>query len=213
MKVLTFFKFFGFIIIFLTTILLPLSLLDSSLEDISKELINWSGENKIFNSILVISALTADVFLPVPNGLTNTLAGAILGFYLSIPIIWIGLTLGSLIGFAIGKYAAKPFAKKLLSKEDLERSEEISKKFGIGILLIARPAPAFAEISTVAAGLAGMKTITFLLVMIFSNLLISVVYAFIATAAITNQSASLVFIGIAVIPLFFWLVAKKYFKN
>ncbi len=211
MKVLTFFKFFGFLIIFLTTILLPLSLLDSSLEDISKELINWSGENKIFNSILVISALTADVFLPVPNGLTNTLAGAILGFYLSIPIIWIGLTLGSLIGFAIGKYAAKPFAKKLLSKEDLERSEEISKKFGIGILLIARPAPAFAEISTVAAGLAGMKTITFLLVMIFSNLLISVVYAFIATAAITNQSASLVFIGIAVIPLFFWLVAKRYF--
>ena len=211
MKVLTFFKFFGFLIIFLTTILLPLSLLDSSLEDISKELINWSGENKIFNSILVISALTADVFLPVPNGLTNTLAGAILGFYLSIPIIWIGLTLGSLIGFAIGKYAAKPFAKKLLSKEDLERSEEISKKFGIGILLIARPAPAFAEISTVAAGLAGMKTITFLLVMIFSNLLISVVYAFIATAAITNQSASLVFIGIAVIPLLFWLVAKRYF--
>ena len=103
MKVLTFFKFFGFVIIFLTTILLPLSLLDSSLEDISKELTNWSGENKIFNSILVISALTADVFLPVPNGLTNTLAGAILGFYLSIPIIWIGLTLGSLVGFAIGK--------------------------------------------------------------------------------------------------------------
>ena len=211
MKVLTFFKFFGFVIIFLTTILLPLSLLDSSLEDISKELTNWSGENKIFNSILVISALTADVFLPVPNGLTNTLAGAILGFYLSIPIIWIGLTLGSLVGFAIGKYAAKPFAKKLLSKEDLERSEEISKKFGIGILLIARPAPAFAEISTVAAGLAGMKTITFLLVMILSNLLISVVYAFIATAAITNQSASLVFIGIAVIPLLFWLLAKRYF--
>ena len=211
MKVLTFFKFFGFVIIFLTTILLPLSLLDSSLEDISKELTNWSGENKIFNSILVISALTADVFLPVPNGLTNTLAGAILGFYLSIPIIWIGLTLGSLVGFAIGKYAAKPFAMKLLTKEDLERSEEISKKFGIGILLIARPAPAFAEISTVAAGLAGMKTVTFLLVMILSNLLVSVVYAFIATAAITNQSASLVFIGIAVIPLLFWLVAKRYF--
>ena len=211
MKVLTFFKFFGFVIIFLTTILLPLSLLDSSLEDISKELTNWSGENKIFNSILVISALTADVFLPVPNGLTNTLAGAILGFYLSIPVIWIGLTLGSLVGFAMGKYAAKPCAMKLLSKEDLERSEEISKKFGIGILLIARPAPAFAEISTVAAGLAGMKTVTFLLVMILSNLLVSVVYAFIATAAITNQSASLVFIGIAVIPLLFWLVAKRYF--
>ena len=91
----------------------------------------------------------------------------------------IGLTLGSLIGFAIGKYAAKPLAKKILSQEDLERSEEAAKKFGISILLIARPAPALAEISTVAAGLAGMKWSTFLTVMIVSNLLIAVVLSLI----------------------------------
>jgi uncharacterized membrane protein YdjX (TVP38/TMEM64 family) len=155
--------------------------------------------------------LAADVFLPIPNGVTNTFAGAILGFYLSIPVIWIGLTLGSVIGFAIGKYAAKPLAKKILSQEDLKRSEEAAKKFGVSILLIARPAPALAEISTVAAGLAGMKWSTFLTVMIISNLLISVVYAFIGTAALNSQSASIAFIGIAVIPFLFWLLAKRYF--
>ena len=160
---------------------------------------------------MVIFALAVDVFLPIPNGVTNTLAGAILGFYLSIPIIWIGLTLGSIIGFTIGKYAAKPLAKKILSQEDLARSEEAAKKFGVSILLIARPAPALAEISTVAAGLAGMRWITFLAVMIISNLLISVVYAFIGTAALTGQSASIAFIGIAVIPFLFWLLAKRYF--
>ena len=119
--------------------------------------------------------------------------------------------MGSIIGFAIGKYAAKPLAKKILSQEDLERSEEAAKKFGISILLIARPAPALAEISTVAAGLAGMKWSTFLTVMIVSNLLIAVVYAFIGTAALTSQSASIAFIGIAVIPFLFWLLAKRYF--
>ena len=87
----------------------------------------------------------------------------------------------------------------------------MAKKFGISILLIARPAPALAEISTVAAGLAGMKWSTFLTVMIISNLLIAVVYAFIGTAALTSQSASIAFIGIAVIPLLFWLLAKRYF--
>ena len=179
--------------------------------DLTNEFIEWSGKNQFLNSILVIFALAADVFLPIPNGVTNTFAGAILGFYLSIPIIWIGLTLGSIIGFAIGKYAAKPLAKKILSQEDLERSEEVAKKFGVSILLIARPAPALAEISTVAAGLAGMKWSTFLTVMIVSNFLISVVYASIGTAALTNQSASIAFIGIALIPFFFWLLAKRYF--
>tara|TARA_B000000565_G_scaffold8569_1_gene6671 strand:+ start:668 stop:1213 length:546 start_codon:yes stop_codon:yes gene_type:complete len=179
--------------------------------DLTNEFIEWSGNNKFLNSILVIFALAADVFLPIPNGVTNTFAGAILGFYLSIPIIWIGLTLGSIIGFAIGKYAAKPLANKILSKADLEKSEEVAKKFGVSILLIARPAPGLAEISTVAAGLADMKWATFLTVMILSNLLISVVYAFIGTAALTSQSASIAFIGIALIPFLFWLLAKRYF--
>jgi uncharacterized membrane protein YdjX (TVP38/TMEM64 family) len=204
-------KLLGFIIIFLTSIILPLSLLESSIADLTNDFIVWSGNNQFLNSLLVIFALAADVFLPIPNGVTNTFAGVILGFYLSIPVIWMGLTLGSIIGFAIGKYAAKPLAKKILSQEDLERSEEVAKKFGVSIILIARPAPALAEISTVAAGLAGMKWSTFLTVMIVSNLLIAVVYAFIGTAALTSQSASMAFIGIAVIPFLFWLLAKRYF--
>ncbi len=171
----TLLKFLGLIIIVLTSIILPLSLLESSIADLTNEFIEWSGNNQFLNSILVIFALAADVFLPIPNGVTNTFAGAILGFYLSIPVIWIGLTLGSIIGFAIGKYAAKPLAKKILSQEDLERSEEVAKKFGVSILLIA------------------------------------VVYAFIGTAALTSQSASMAFIGIAVIPFLFWLLAKRYF--
>lgn len=211
MNLLTLLKILGIVIVVMTSIILPLSILESSIADLTAEFIEWSGESKFLNSILVIAALTGDVFLPIPNGITNTFAGAILGFYLSIPVIWAGLTLGSIIGFVIGKYAAKSLAKKILSKEDLERSEEVAKKFGVSILLLARPAPALAEISTVAAGLAGMKWSIFLAVMIVSNLLIAVVYAFIGATVLTSQSASLAFIGIAVIPFFFWLLAKRYF--
>ena len=205
MNLLTLLKILGIVIVVMTSIILPLSMLESSIADLTAEFIEWSGESKFLNSILVIAALTGDVFLPIPNGITNTFAGAILGFYLSIPVIWAGLTLGSITGFIIGKYAAKSLAKKILSKE------EVAKKFGVSILLLARPAPALAEISTVAAGLAGMKWSTFLTVMIVSNLLVSVVYAFIGTAALASQSASIAFLGIAVIPFLFWYLAKRYF--
>ena len=205
MNILTLLKILGIVIVVMTSIILPFSMLESSIADLTAKFIEWSGESKLLNSILIIAALTGDVFLPIPNGITNTFAGAILGFYLSIPVIWAGLTSGSIIGFIIGKYAAKSLAKKILSKE------EVAKKFGVSILLLARPAPALAEISTVAAGLAGMKWGTFLTVMIVSNLLVSVVYAFIGTAALASQSASIAFLGIAIIPFLFWFLAKRYF--
>ena len=204
-------KILGLIIIIMTSIILPLSLLESSLQDIVDQITTWSGENIIFNSLLVIFALTADVFFPVPNGLTNTIAGAILGFYIAIPIIWIGLTSGAIVGFAIGKFAAKPIAKKILSESELKKSQDLSKKFGISILLLSRPAPAFAEISTVAAGMSGMSWFTFLSVMIISNFFVAITYALIGTAALTSQSVSLAFIGIAIIPFLFWLLARRFF--
>ena len=204
-------KILGLIIIVMTSIILPLSLLESSLQDIVNKITIWSGENIIFNSLLVIIALTADVLLPVPNGLTNTIAGAILGFYIAIPVIWIGLTLGAIVGFAIGKFAAKPIARKILSENELKKSEDLSKKFGISILLLSRPAPAFAEISTVAAGMSGMSWFTFLSVMIISNFFVAIIYALIGTAALTSQSVSLAFIGIAIIPFLFWLLARRFF--
>lgn len=204
-------KILGLIIIVMTSIILPLSLLESSLQDIVDQITIWSGENIIFNSLLVIFTLTADVFFPVPNGLTNTIAGAILGFYIAVPIIWIGLTSGAIVGFALGKFAAKPIAKKILSESELNKSQDLSKKFGISILLLSRPAPAFAEISTVAAGMSGMSWFTFLSVMIISNFFVAIIYALIGTAALSSQSVSLAFIGIATIPFLFWLLARRFF--
>ena len=42
-------------------------------------------------SLVVIVALTADVILPVPNGLTNTLAGVSLGWAIASLVVWVGL--------------------------------------------------------------------------------------------------------------------------
>ena len=142
MNLLTLLKILGIVIVVMTSIILPLSMLESSIADLTAEFIEWSGESKFLNSILVIAALTGDVFLPIPNGITNTFAGAILGFYLSIPVIWTGLTLGSVIGFIIGKYAAKSLAKKILSKEDFGRS---SKKIWCKYLVACKACSSFSR--------------------------------------------------------------------
>ena len=199
-----------FIIIFLTSIILPLSLLDSSLSEASTEILKWSGDNKLNTSIIIVSALTADVLLPVPNGLTNTFAGAGLGFIISVPVIWFGLMFGSILGYFLGRKAARPIAKKLIGKSDLKKSEEMMGRVGVLLLVVSRPAPAFAEISTVAAGLGHMSFKTFILVMTITNFFVALIYAAIGSAAIDSGSATYAFIGIAVIPLLFWLLARKY---
>ena len=71
MNVFTLIKILGFIIIVLTSIILPLSLLESSIAELTDQFIKWSGNNQFLNSILVIFALAADVFLPIPNGVTT----------------------------------------------------------------------------------------------------------------------------------------------
>ena len=51
----TLLKFLGLIIIVLTSIILPLSLLESSIADLTNEFIEWSGNNQFLNSILAVS--------------------------------------------------------------------------------------------------------------------------------------------------------------
>ena len=56
-----------------------------------------------------------------------------------------------------------------------------------------------------------MSWFTFLSVMIISNFFVAIIYALIGTAALTSQSVSLAFIGIAIIPFLFWLLARRFF--
>ena len=56
-----------------------------------------------------IGALLAlDVFLPVPSSIVSTGAGVLLGFWTGAAVIWIGMTLGCVIGYVFGAYAAVP---------------------------------------------------------------------------------------------------------
>ena len=88
------FKWLTFVVVFFTTIIIPAIFLETPFSRYGEIALAWAAENTVYTSIVVMIALAADVFLPVPNGLTNTLAGASLGWALaSVAVSYTHLTL------------------------------------------------------------------------------------------------------------------------
>ena len=153
MKISLWLKIVFFSTIIFTSLVLPLAFLETSVSNYANVALSWAGSNKLSISLLVILALTADVILPVPNGLTNTLAGMSLGWALSSIVIWIGLTLGATLAYILGRFAGRPIVKKIISNKDFEEVEASLKNFNIIGLIISRPVPGFAELIAISAGI------------------------------------------------------------
>ena len=202
-----------FLVIFMTSIILPLLLLEPQILKLSQDLLDWTSDNLFNTSLIIITALTADVFFPIPNGLTNTLAGATLGFSISFVVIWLGLTFSCLVGYLMGMLAARPLSKRLIGEKDLLQAERLSNQFGILALILARPAPFFAELTTLAAGMTNMSFKTFILATSLSNLGVSLVFSALGTAALKNESAAIAFIGVALLPAVCWFAFFQYTKK
>ena len=202
-----------FLVIFMTSIILPLLLLEPQILKLSQDLLDWTSGNLFNTSLIIITVLTADVFFPIPNGLTNTLAGATLGFSISFVVIWLGLTFSCLVGYLMGMLAARPLSKRLIGEKDLLQAERLSNQFGILALILARPAPFFAELTTLAAGMTNMSFKNFILATSLSNLGVSLVFSALGTAALKNESAAIAFIGVALLPAVCWFAFFQYTKK
>ena len=203
------FKWLTFIIVFFTTIIIPAIFLETPFSRYGEVALAWAGENTIYTSIVVMTALAADVFLPVPNGLTNTLAGASLGWVLASVVVWIGLNLGAVLGYLVGRFAARPLAQKIVGIDDLKKAEKSARDIDVMGLILARPVPAFAELSTVAAGITNMPFMKFVYVMILSNIGVAIVFSGLGAAALSNSSSTLAFFGTALLPALLYFLYRK----
>lgn len=206
----SFLKWLLFILVFFTTIIIPAIFLETPFSKYGEMALAWAGENTLYTSIVVVTALTADVFLPVPNGLTNTLAGASLGWALASVVVWIGLNLGAVFGYLVGRYAARPLAKKIVGSDDLKKAEDSARDIDVMGLILARPVPAFAELSTLAAGITKMRFSRFIYVMTFSNVGVSVVFSGLGAAALSSGSSTLAFFGAAILPALLYFFYIKF---
>ena len=207
------FKWIAFFIVIFTSLILPIIFLEPSFSEYGKTLMEWSKGNSFFISLLVIFALTADVFLPVPNGLTNTLAGVTLGWPIASLVVWIGLNLGAIFGYCVGRFFGRPIAKFIVGEKDLNNAEKSSKNFDVIGLILSRPVPAFAELSTLAAGITKMNFLKFICVVFSVNIGVAVIFAGLGSAALASSSSTIAFFGAAILPAIFYFTYRKIYKD
>ena len=98
-----------------------------------------TGAPVVFIIIQILQVLLA----PFPGEATGFIGGFLFGatkgfFYSSI-----GLTLGSLINFAIGRFLGKRFVRKLIPPVQLERMDHIVKRQGVIVLFALFVFPGF----------------------------------------------------------------------
>lgn len=206
------FKWISFITVIITTLILPLIFFETSFVKYGEMALKWAGENSLYVSLVVISALTLDVFLPVPNGLTNTLAGISLGWAKASFVVWLGLNTGAILGYFVGRFAGRPIAKKIVGDKDLSKAEESAKNIDTLGLILARPVPAFAELSTLAAGMIKMPFKKFFYVIVITNIGVAIIFSGLGAAALSNESSTIAFFGVAILPAILYTFYKKYIK-
>ena len=213
MKIPLWIKFIFFSVVIFTSVVLPLTFLESWLDSYGDIAIDWAGSDKLLVSLIVILALAADVILPVPNGLTNTFAGMSLGWAISSFVVWIGLNLGATIAYFIGRFAGEPIAKKIVGEREFIDAQASLKDFNIIGLIISRPIPGFAELTAITAGLSKISFKAFFLVVGITNIGVAIIFSGIGAAAIENESSYLAFFGIAILPATLYFLYIKLYKN
>jgi uncharacterized membrane protein YdjX (TVP38/TMEM64 family) len=147
----------------------------------------------------ILGLLALDVFLPVPSSIVSTGAGVLLGFWRGAAVIWLGMTLGCLIGYIFGAYSAAP-ARRLVGADGLSRAGKVMDRYGLFAIVICRPIPVLAESSVVFAGLVKSPLVPFLWLTALADLGIALAYAAVGAFSMQAGSFLLTFAGALALP-------------
>jgi uncharacterized membrane protein YdjX (TVP38/TMEM64 family) len=192
--------------IVLALILVPFFFFHKYIDGWTAELLKTSGQHPGYTALLLCILLASDILLPVPSSIVSTGAGFLLGFFYGVTVSFIGMTLGCLTGYALGKGSGN--AMRWLDEETRLRMERFFRRSGKWAIIIARPIPVLAEATVLFAGLSRMNFGSFMWVSSLSNLGISIVYAAVGIYSVSVNSILLAFSGAVALPAMALLVEK-----
>ncbi|MBN1953577.1 MAG: VTT domain-containing protein [Anaerolineae bacterium] len=195
--------------IILAIILVPFILFGAQIEGWTEHFLDTTADKPGWVSLVLGSLLALDVFLPVPSSMASTAAGFILGFLRGGITSLLGMTVSCLAGFWVGNHFGRPVAQKLVGSKELERMEELGRRFGDWVIVVSRPVPVLAEASVLFAGMSRMPLRRYVLLSLLSNLAISAVYAAVGAYSATVDSFLLAFGGSILVPLAAMVVMRK----
>jgi membrane protein DedA with SNARE-associated domain len=127
------------------------------------DLVAKLGDMGIFIAMLLESSI-----VPIPSEVIIIGAGA-MGFPFTSILIFgaLGSTLGAMIGYALGRYAAMPVILKfgkfiLLKPHHIYKAEAFAKKYGVASVLIGRILPVVPfKVFSISAGIANIPFVPF----------------------------------------------------
>jgi uncharacterized membrane protein YdjX (TVP38/TMEM64 family) len=155
-----------------------------------------------------IGVLAADLLLPVPSSLVATLGGAELGIAAGTACAWLGMTLGSLAGWWLGRTAGQ---RALAGLEADERAGLEARHLRLGPLLIVltRPVPLLAEAATLLAGATGMRFRDFLAAAALGNLAVALAWSIAGRLGQKADSLQWVLVASLAVPVAAaWLLTR-----
>jgi uncharacterized membrane protein YdjX (TVP38/TMEM64 family) len=155
----------------------------------------------------IFALLALDVILPVPSSIISTAAGVLLGFWSGTAVVWLGMMVACVFGYALGARASA-VAKRFVGDEGLLRAERLVARYGDWTILVCRPVPVLAEASVIFAGIIRAPFTRFAWLTAASNLGVALGYAAFGAFSMRVDSFLLAFIGALIIPGIIIGVAK-----
>jgi 3-dehydroquinate synthase len=183
---------------FLIVILLPFIFFADQLETWAAELVAGERDHEI--AILTVSLLTLDVVLPVPSSFVNTSAMLYLGPITGFIMVFSGLSLGCILGYAFGFYFRKILFDRFYSDRAFRGLTFDLARYGFFTLVMARGIPVIAELSVMAAGYHRYPVFNFLFATLLSNFLLAAIYAGFVAFAVEVQSFGFFIFTLVAVP-------------
>lgn len=164
--------------------------------------------NRTTASLVLAGLLASDVLLPIPSSLVSTACGYLLGFLPGMLVSWAGMTLGAVVGYAVGARPAASAARRLVGETELARARAAESRWGPWTLIVSRSVPVLAEASVVFAGMTAMPFGRFLGVTAGANLGVSAAYVWVGSQALQANAFLWAFAGAIALPGLAMLATK-----
>jgi uncharacterized membrane protein YdjX (TVP38/TMEM64 family) len=198
-------------VVLISLVLVPFFLFEAEFNAFA-ERITHTDSGVWLATVSIFSLLALDVILPVPSSIVSTAAGVLLGFWRGASVVWAGMMVGCLLGYALGRRVSGA-AARFVGAEGLRRAESLVQRYGDWTIVICRPIPVLAEASVMFAGLVRAPFGRFVGLTALANLGIALGYAAFGTFSMRIDSFLVAFVGALLIPGIVMLVAKMVLRG
>lgn len=198
-------------VVLIGLVLLPFLLFEQQFNAFAEQ-VTRTGTSRGIVAGAIFGLLALDVLLPVPSSIVSTAAGVFLGFALGAAIVWLGMMVGCVLGYALGKRGSAA-ARRLVGEDSLARASRLMGQYGDLAIVLCRPVPVIAEASVVFAGLVNAPFARFSRLTAISNLGIALGYSAFGAYSLRIDSFLIAFMGALLFPGLFMLVSRHLFRD